>query len=52
MYNENGKFYLGAKDRAILQKCVYENSYMLFNPFSKQAEMILATERYLPVQFC
>ena len=45
MYDENGKFYLDAKDKAILQKCVYENPYIPFNPFPKQAEMILATEK-------
>ncbi|WP_298517596.1 hypothetical protein [uncultured Methanobrevibacter sp.] len=27
MYDENGKFHLDAKDKAILQKCVYENPY-------------------------
>ena len=25
MYDENNEFYLGARDKAILQKCVYEN---------------------------
>ena len=45
MYDENGKFHLDAKDKAILQKCVYENPYIPFNPFPKQAEMILATEK-------
>ena len=45
MYDENGKFYLGGKDKAILQKCVYENPYIPFYPFPKQAEMILATEK-------
>ena len=45
MYDENGKFYLGAKDKAILQKCVYENPYIPFSPFPKQAEMILAREK-------
>lgn len=45
MYDENGKFHLDAKDNAILQKCVYENPYIPFNPFPKQAEMILATEK-------
>ena len=45
MYDENGKFYLGGKDKAILQKCVYENPYIPFSPFPKQAEMILATEK-------
>ena len=45
MYDENGKFYLDATDKAILQKCVYENPYIPFNPFPKQAEMILATEK-------
>ena len=42
---ENGNFYLDGKDKAILQKCVYENPYIPFNPFPKQAEMILATEK-------
>ena len=45
MYDENGKFYLDGKDKAILQKCVYENPYIPFNPFPKQAEMILAREK-------
>ena len=45
MYDVNGKFHLDAKDKAILQKCVYENPYIPFNPFPKQAEMILATEK-------
>jgi len=45
MYDENGKFHLDAKDKAILQKCVYENPYIPFNPFPKQVEMILATEK-------
>lgn len=45
MYDENGKFYLGGKDKVILQKCVYENPYIPFSPFPKQAEMILATEK-------
>ena len=45
MYNENGEFYLDARDKAILQKCVYENPYIPFSPFPKQAEMILATEK-------
>ena len=45
MYDKNGKFHLDAKDKAILQKCVYENQYIPFNPFPKQAEMILATEK-------
>ena len=45
MYNENNEFYLGARDKAILQKCVYENPYIPFKPFVKQAEMILATEK-------
>lgn len=45
MYNENNEFYLSARDKAILQKCVYENPYMPFNPFPKQAEMILAREK-------
>ena len=45
MYNENNEFYLGARDKAILQKCVYENPYIPFSPFPKQAEMILATEK-------
>ena len=40
MYDEKGEFYLDAKDKAILQKCVYENPYIPFNPFPKQAEMI------------
>ena len=26
-------------------RCVYENPYIPFNPFPKQAEMILATEK-------
>lgn len=26
-------------------RCVYENPYIPFSPFSKQAEMILATEK-------
>lgn len=29
MYDENGKFYLDGKDKAILQKCVYENPIYL-----------------------
>ena len=45
MYDKNGKFHLDAKDKAILQKGVYENPYIPFNPFPKQAEMILATEK-------
>ncbi len=45
MYDENNQFYLDARDKAILQKCVYENPYIPFNPFPKQAEMILATEK-------
>ena len=45
MYDEKGEFYLDARDKAILQKCVYENPYIPFNPFPKQAEMILATEK-------
>ena len=45
MYDENGKFYLDARDKAILQKCVYENPYIPFKPFVKQAEMILASEK-------
>ena len=45
MYDENNEFYLSAKDKAILQKCVYENPYIPFSPFPKQAEMILATEK-------
>ena len=45
MYNEKGEFYLDARDKAILQKCVYENPYIPFSPFPKQAEMILATEK-------
>lgn len=45
MYNENNEFYLDARDKAILQKCVYENPYIPFNPFPKQAEMILAREK-------
>ena len=45
MYDENNQFNLGARDKAILQKCVYENPYIPFNPFPKQAEMILATEK-------
>ena len=45
MYDENNQFYLSAKDKAILQKCVYENPYIPFSPFPKQAEMILATEK-------
>ena len=39
MYDDNGKFYLDARDKAILQK------YIPFKPFIKQAEMILATEK-------
>ena len=35
MYDENGKFYLDGKDKAILQKCVYENPHIPFNPFPK-----------------
>lgn len=45
MYNEKDEFYLDARDKAILQKWVYENSYIPFSPFPKQAEMILATEK-------
>ncbi len=45
MYDEKGEFYLDAKDKAILQKCVYENPYIPFSPFPKQAEMILAREK-------
>lgn len=45
MYNENNEFYLDARNKAILQKCVYENPYIPFNPFPKQAEMILAREK-------
>ena len=45
MYDENNEFYLSARDKAILQKCVYENPYIPFSPFPKQAEMILATEK-------
>ena len=45
MYNEKDEFYLDARDKAILQKCVYENPYIPFNPFPKQAEMILAREK-------
>ena len=45
MYDENNQFHLDAKDKAILQKCVYENPHIPFNPFPKQAEMILATEK-------
>ena len=45
MYDEKGEFYLDARDKAILQKCVYENPYIPFNPFPKQAEMILAREK-------
>lgn len=45
MYDENNQFYLDARDKAILQKCVYENPYIPFSPFPKQAEMILATEK-------
>ena len=45
MYDENGKFYLDGKDKATLQKCVYENPYIPFSPFPKQAEMILAREK-------
>ena len=29
MYDEKGEFYLDAKDKAILQKCVYENPYIV-----------------------
>ena len=45
MYDEKGEFYLDARDKAILQKCVYENPYIPFSPFPKQAEMILAKEK-------
>ena len=45
MYDEKGEFYLDARDKAILQKCVYENPYIPFSPFPKQAEMILAREK-------
>ena len=45
MYDENNQFHLDGKDKAILQKCVYENPYIPFNPFPKQAEMILAQEK-------
>ena len=27
MYDENNNFYLDARDKAILQKCVYENRH-------------------------
>lgn len=45
MYDENDRFYLGARDKAILQKGVYENPYIPFKPFVKQEEMILASEK-------
>ena len=45
MYDENNQFHLDGTDKAILQKCVYENPYIPFNPFPKQAEMILAKEK-------
>lgn len=45
MYDENNQFHLDGKDKAILQKCVYENPYIPFNPFPNQAEMILAKEK-------
>ena len=32
MCDENGKFHLDSKDKAILQKCVYEKPYLPFNP--------------------
>ena len=35
MYDENNQFHLEAKDKAILQKCVYENPHIPFNPFPK-----------------
>ena len=37
MYNEKNEFYLDARDKAILQKCVYENPYIPFNPFHTSA---------------
>ena len=47
MYDEKGEFYLDARDKTILQKCVYENPYIPFSPFQKQAEMILVREKEL-----
>lgn len=45
MYDENGRFYLSSKDKATLLKCIYNNPYIPYKPFPKQAEMILANEK-------
>lgn len=44
MYDENGRFYLSSKDKATLLKCIYNNPYIPYKPFPKQAEMILAND--------
>ena len=44
-YSKDGSFYFSSYDKAWLAKTIYENPYIPFKPYPKQAEMLCAHER-------
>ena len=44
-YGKDGSFYFSSYDKAWLAKTIYENPYIPFKPYPKQAEMLCAHER-------